>query len=117
MFIALMLTLCTTASTGEQCNAYYIDAFAGSFIEGQLAPVEKVALADQWSDCLDSLDVETELARSAARSDMATRPSGKDGKWTLNREAYLKRFNIVEDVNSITMWEYSCGKVAEQDTP
>jgi hypothetical protein len=117
MFIALMLTLCTMSSTGQQCNAYYIDAFAGDFVEGQLSPVEKVSLSDQWSDCLDSMDVETELARSAARSDLATNPSANNGKYTLNREAYLKRFNIVEAVNSIEVWEYSCAKVKGEDTP
>lgn len=130
-FIALALTLCLAPSANQDgvssqylpddCNTYFIDSFAGDFVEGEKEPEAKAMadkpLADQWSDCMTSLDQETMLARAAARSDKATKPTAKDGQYTANREAYLKRFNIVEDVQSLTRWEYGCAKVAEQDTP
>ncbi|UAV90042.1 hypothetical protein REC_193 [Pseudomonas phage REC] len=125
-FIALALTLCTFVGPDQDgvssqfvpdhCNTYFIDAFAGDFVEGEKEPEAK-PMADQWGDCMTRLDEETMLARAAARSDRATKPTAKDGQYTANREAYLKRFNIVTDVQSIDRWEYGCAKVAEADTP
>lgn len=117
-FIALALTLCTLAGSDDQkCNTYYIDAFAGDIVEGQTFNAKPVALPDQWGDCMTRLDEETSLARLAAKFDHATKPTAKDGQSTSYRAAYLKRFNIVEDVKNIDRWEYGCAKVKEDDTP
>ena len=125
-FIALALTLCIAPTANQDgvssqympddCNTYFIDSFAGDFVEGEKEPEAK-PMADQWSDCMTSLDQETMLARAAARSDKATKPTAKDGEYTANRKAYLKRFNIVEDVQNLTRWEYGCAKVKEDETP
>lgn len=114
-FIALVLTLCTavgSADGNDHCNTYFIDAFAGD-----ASTLKTVAMGDQWNDCMTRLDEETLLARLAAKADHSSKPTGKDGISTVNRAAYLKRFNIVQDVNSIDRWEYGCARVNEDDTP
>lgn len=123
-FIALALTLCTFVGSDntdksaaykawqpDDCNTYFIDAFAGE--EGQ---TDK-AMPEQWGDCWERMEEETALARMSARHDHATKPTDKGGVSTGYRKDYLKRFNIDKDVKSIDRWEYGCVRVAENDTP
>ncbi len=117
-FIALALTLCTAVGADDlACNTYMVDAFAGDIPVGQMMPLKKVSLSDQWTDCLTRLEEETHLARSAAMADRATRPSANDGQSTAHRQAYLQRFNIAEDVKSVDVWEYRCERLKESEIP
>ncbi len=112
MFIALALTLCTmVGNNDEACNTYFIDTFT---------PVEvstDISLSEQWGDCTERLQDETDAARNAALKDRASRPSAKNGETTKHRQAFLSQYNITEDVATLDIWQFSCARVKAEDTP
>lgn len=115
-FVALVLTLCTAVgSNDDACNGYYIDSFAGAYKVGQTVPEDK-SMGDQWGDCMDRYKEELHFARAATLKDRAATVKGKPEVMT-EREKYLKRFNIVEDVRALDTWDYSCVKLKENQIP